>query len=139
MYPRVIDRIKRRHQRQVCSAKLNPSPSICGSIQLKEVTLPLGGSGTQVTGEGKAVSFLTLKNINENHFWSPKALAYRRKTYPPRACHLAVTARPSQREGGFICSQSPTKFREEPPLRGAENSLANWTGRVLRILVVQVY
>ena len=72
-----------------------------------------------MTGEGKSSLILTLKNINENHFRSPKAFAYRRKTYPPRACHLAVTARPSQREGGFICSQSPTKFREGPPLGGS--------------------
>ena len=77
-----------------------------------------------MTGEGKAVSFLTLKNINENHFWSPKALAYRRKTYPPRACHLTVTARPSQREGGFFGSQSPAKSREEP-LGSSSNLVAN--------------
>ena len=92
-----------------------------------------------MTGEGKAVSFLTLKNINENHFWSPKAIAYRRKTYPPRACHLAVTARPSQREGGFICSQSPTEFRQEPPVGGLrwDRLLTEWrccrdTGPALR-------
>ena len=79
---------------------------------------PSGRVGNAVTGEGKISLIFNFEKHQRKPFSKPQSLAYRRKTYPPRACHLAVTARPSQREGGDIYAYITTKLCEEPQREG---------------------
>ena len=68
-----------------------------GSHPIHQSHPPSGRVGNAVTGEGKISLIFNFEKHQRKPFSKPKSLAYQRKTYPPRACHLAVTARPSQR------------------------------------------